>query len=476
MLNEKLTKSIKQNLSGNVGLYLVQFIGLMIFSRIFTPQDFGLFATFSVITYFFQIVSDFGIGPALINKKEVSVTERNGLFTFTIILSLIFSFLCYFFVSEIGQLMNVVLVDYLSLLIIVVLFNSMSVVPIALLQKDLLFLKIAKINIFAELISIIICLISYSNGGGVYSLLMKPAIFAIFKFIIVYVESLKTKLGKLRIEFEFGILKEIYSFSSFQFLSTFLNYISTNIDKILISKYLGLEVLGFYDRANQIIRYPLVLFSFSLNQTIQPVLADGRRDAKFIYSIFQALTSRLLSFTILISVFVSFNAQQIIYVLLGSDWLELTEIVEVFALLIPLRVLVSISGAFFQVLDNTRLMLFSSILGLIVLFTVVYLGVKTNDLRELSFYIIVGAVINLLQAYFILVKICFDEICYKYFLNLSWSVRGSIIASVIYYVMHILTKDHVFLYVSVSFFTLLINLCFALLALFFTIKVIKIGI
>lgn len=58
---------------------LLQLIITGILARLLTPADFGIVAIATVIISFFNILSDVGIGPAIIQKKELTLISANNL-------------------------------------------------------------------------------------------------------------------------------------------------------------------------------------------------------------------------------------------------------------------------------------------------------------------------------------------------------------------------------------------------------------
>lgn len=60
-----------------------------ILARILTPKDYGIIAIATVFIVFFNILSDIGIGPAIIQKKELRQQDFESLHSFNIYLGVI---------------------------------------------------------------------------------------------------------------------------------------------------------------------------------------------------------------------------------------------------------------------------------------------------------------------------------------------------------------------------------------------------
>ena len=72
--------------------YSGQIIGIvisMVLARLLTPYDYGVVATASVLLGFLSIFTSIGIGPAIIQRKDLVQEDLNNIFTFSIILGLV---------------------------------------------------------------------------------------------------------------------------------------------------------------------------------------------------------------------------------------------------------------------------------------------------------------------------------------------------------------------------------------------------
>ena len=90
---------------------LVSLVIAGILARLIAPEEFGIVAVVTVIITFFGIFSDFGIGPAIIQNKELLQDDLTHIFSFTIwsgvILTILF-FLCSWPISFFYEQSNIV--------------------------------------------------------------------------------------------------------------------------------------------------------------------------------------------------------------------------------------------------------------------------------------------------------------------------------------------------------------------------------
>ena len=81
----------KELLSGVFYTAIAKYSGILIsliitgvLARLISPDKFGIVAVVTVITFFFSIFSDLGIGAAIIQNKELQQKDLNQLFSFTV--------------------------------------------------------------------------------------------------------------------------------------------------------------------------------------------------------------------------------------------------------------------------------------------------------------------------------------------------------------------------------------------------------
>ena len=90
-LDSKLRKSILSSAASKYLVYIVQIISLAILARFFEPETFGLVASVHVFAMFFHMISNTGIAPAIMYQEKLTNEERDGIFSFLIVLGILLS-------------------------------------------------------------------------------------------------------------------------------------------------------------------------------------------------------------------------------------------------------------------------------------------------------------------------------------------------------------------------------------------------
>lgn len=400
-----LVNSLAKSMGGKYSLYLIQILSMVVLARMFTPEQFGVFAVIQVFALFFALFSEVGLVPALVNEKHVSVRMRNGVFGFTIVLG--FSAFILFLISSplIALFYEYSAYQYLVIPVAIsIIFNACSIVPIAAYSREKKFLHIARAEIIAEIGSLLFVIFTFMKLEAVLVLAIKPLVFSIFKFFLLWFGSKKTIIGKPNFSNEFGQVKPLYRFSVYQFMSNVMVYFSRNLDNLLVGKYFGVVSLGVYDKAYQLMRYPLMLLTFAMAPAIQPVLKELNEDVLK----FTELHNKLVKYLAVVASFVGLgiylSSELIVWVMLGEQWEMVGELLKILAVSIPIQVVLSSSGGFFQAANRTDLLFSATVFSTITNVTAICFAIYFGDLYVLCWAITISFTINFFQCYYLLGK------------------------------------------------------------------------
>jgi PST family polysaccharide transporter len=402
-VDKTLIKSILHSMTGRYLVYAIQLLSMMLLARIFTPEIFGVFAVIQVFSVFFALVSEMGFGPALVNETTISKSMRNGIYSFTWILGLIVATLFFALSPLISWFYNNDLYQLLVIPVAIsIIFNTAAIVPLSAFNRDKKFISIARCEAIAEITSIIVILISIKFIEPIWALSLKPLTVAFIRYLLVLLGAKKTEIGMPRLGKELSSIKKILSFSKHQAGFNFLNYFSRNLDNILVGKYLGTVSLGVYDKAYQLMRYPLLLLTFAMSPAIQPVMKELKND---LYK-FEKLHNKFIRFVSVLGLIVGFSiyylSDYIVLFLLGEQWGDVAPLLKILAVSIPIQIVMSTSGGFYQAAGRADLMLKCGMFSFFTNVTGILIGVWTNNLQLLSWAIVACSFVNYIQCYYIM--------------------------------------------------------------------------
>ncbi len=381
---------------------LISILITAILARLLTPKEFGIIAIVMVLISFFQLLSDFGIGPAVIQNKELSESDIQSIFTFSILFGFILAILFYLAAPYFSHFYNEPALENITkLLSLTILFFSFNVVPQALNYKKLLFKHVGVIAVVVQVVTGSIAIFFAFRGFSYYALVIKSIFDGLLTLIGNYILSPIALRWKIRI----SSIKKIGRFASYQFLFNFINYFSRNADNLLIGKYFGVSPLGYYDKAYKLMMMPVQNLTHVITPVLQPILSEFQDDKQRIFNAYLRVIKPLATIGFPISVFLYFAAPDIIHIMFGSNWIESTPIFQILALTVGIQIVLSSAGSIFQAANRTDLLFLTGFISALTNVSGICYGVFIGkNLESVGYGLIVAFTFNFFQGFYILIK------------------------------------------------------------------------
>lgn len=403
-----MTKQNSSSMLGALGMQLVskyanvvvQLVITMVLARLLTPEQYGTVAIVTVFTSFFAILADLGVSTAIVQYKDLSKSDCNALFFFSVLLgvalSLIFCLLSLpiSYVYADGTLIPLCCVASLS-----VLFNTLNMVPNGILMREKRFksisVRLVVVSVAAGAAAIVLALL----GFGCYALVWNAILTAALVFFWNWAG---TRLDFSNRNFK-EPLKVIWRFSAFQGGFSIVNYFARNLDNLLLGATVGAAALGYYDKAYKLMQYPLNYLTGIFSNVLQPYLSEYQNDYAKLYSSWLSIC-RILALvgSLVTAVFFCFSSE-IVYVMYGDQWLAAAPALTGLAMSIGFQMVNSTSGAIFQSAGRTDSLFKSGLICTAVSIAAICAGVATGSLAVLGVAISIAYMVHFCITSYLLV-------------------------------------------------------------------------
>lgn len=258
---------------------LTHILRLAILTRFLEKSDFGLIAIVTIIIEFTQIFTDLGVSVALFSRDDLTKRQKSSLywvglsiaiFLYFIVIGIVPFIAAFYEMEELKKLIPLAALD----LIIISTSKQFRIYK----QKDLEFKQIALIDITALLTSLIFELILVYNGVGVYSLVLSALFTSSLSSFLILATTLKEHPLSFHIDIKEN--KVIYKVGIYQTGAQILDFLSSQLDVLIIGKLMSGSELGVYNLTKQLIvrLYSLIVSIFTA-VTI-PILSKFRSNEK----------------------------------------------------------------------------------------------------------------------------------------------------------------------------------------------------
>lgn len=348
-------------------------IGLIItgiLSRLLTPDEYGVVAIVFVFLNLFDLLSNIGLGVGVIQFKNMSNEELSYVHVVSIIIS--FFMMAAFIISS-----PLIVIFYheplyykiIPIVALNIVLTGYRTIPEAILRRDFKFKRLNILFLISDISGGVGAIFLAYTGWGVYALILRNII---SNFILIVVESINIGF-RFTWSFPKKKMKKFFSFSFYQFRFNIINYITRNIDDLLIGKYLDTQQLGIYDRAYKLTKYPLESVKGVLNNVFYPLLScyqDRQEEQNKLY--IKVLRLFLLIFIPMTAV-LDIMSEEIIIILYGTEWYQTISIFRILALSVWVQVISAMGSIYLQSTGRTDLLVVTgkylncfSILGIII--------------------------------------------------------------------------------------------------------------
>ncbi len=349
---------------------VVSLVVSAVLARLLSPEEFGVVAIANVLIWFFSMFATMGIGPAIIQRKDLTQNDLNNIFTFSFLVGICFSLLFYLSSWIIASWYdNRELVPVCQLLSLTLFLSTINMVPGALMAKNLRFKESAIITLILQLVTGVISVIAAYKGFGVYALLISPILAPIGSFIYnnrFYPVHLSRNLC-------LEPIRKIFSFSMYQFLFELFNYFSRNLDKIVIGKYISMADLGYYEKSYRLMQLPIQNVTSVINPVLQPVLSSLQDNPTEIGHKYCKLIKFIAAISFPLTVIIYVCGYEVIHLFYGANWDDAVPTFKILSLSVCMQMILSTSGAIFMASNNTKAQFwvgvrntFTTVIGFIV--------------------------------------------------------------------------------------------------------------
>ncbi|WP_168734783.1 lipopolysaccharide biosynthesis protein [Deinococcus sp. KSM4-11] len=341
-LKSKTVNAIKWSYFSMFTSLSLQLFFAAILSRLLTKEQFGIWATASLLQRFGQFIADLGIGQAIVQKSSLSQDDIRAGLTSSMALGLVATALAWLaapFAAEFFKNPDVAPV-FRGYACVYVLYGA-NTLSASLLRRALRF----KPLVTAELSSYILGhgllgLGAAYLGYGAQSLVISAVAQGLIQLVILYSATRHT----LRPIFRVSAYQGLYTFGMRATVINFLEFISASLDTFLIAKFYSKAALGTYSRTFSTLAMPATNFAMSLSRVLAPSFSAVQDEPERLR---RAYLSGLRAMALVIfsaAGCIIIDAPEIVKVMLGPQYLDSITLMQTFALFIPFAVLTNLSA------------------------------------------------------------------------------------------------------------------------------------
>ncbi len=335
-LKQKTLNGIKWTTFSAIIVTFLQLTQIAILTRFLDPSAFGLMAIVMVIIGFSQAFLDMGISNAIIHKQHITHEQLSTLYWVNVIAGILLFFVVCIAAPFAAAFYKVPeLTNLIILLGVTFLIQPFGQQFMVLWQKEMRFSEMAKIDIINKLVSFAVSVWLAHKGYGVYALVsgtIAGTIVQTIQFILMGLREYRPSFIFLTSE-----IKEFISFGAYQMSERTINYFNYQIDTILVGKLLGMEALGIYNIAKQLVMRPAQVFNPIITKVTFPAMSKVQNDLPKLKEVYLKTINYLSSVNFPVYAFIFVFAHEIVLLMFGVKWLVSVPIIQILTIWGALR-------------------------------------------------------------------------------------------------------------------------------------------
>jgi O-antigen/teichoic acid export membrane protein len=315
-------------------LQLLSFATTILVARILVPADYGVMALASVFTGIAAMLTEMGLGRAIVQFRDLDRRELDTCFWIIMTLAMIAFAVLSLGASIIARWFGVPrLAEVLPVLVMVLPLTACSIVSDSLLRKRLALDRISQAEIIGGVVALPVTLGCALSGLGVWALVVGSL--ASFAARSVATFAFAPWFPGLRVGG--GRAREVLDFSLTTLGVDLLWALREHADVLVIGKITGQVSVGLYSMAKDLALLPTNKISTAVNLLSSPMMAELQTDVDRMRAMFYRAVRVTAAIAIPTSVGMALVADDIVAVLLGAKWLPSVPILRLLSLYAAVR-------------------------------------------------------------------------------------------------------------------------------------------
>lgn len=339
-LKQKTIRGGLARLCAQAANFLLRLGSLMIVARLLDPKDFGLVGMVTAFTGVLNLFRDFGLSSATVQRAAVTDEQISTLFWINMLVGVLLGLLAVVMAPLIAAFYHEPRLVWVTVVLAAgFLFNAAGVQHSALLQRQMRFTALAVIGVISLIMGTAIAVGGAKAGYGYWALVAMTVTAPLtatigFWLATAWIPGMPRRRSGIRSLMRFGGTVT---------LNGLVAYVAYNLEKVLLGRFWGVDAIGIYGRAYQLVNIPTDNLNAAVGEVAFSALSRVQDDPGRLKRYFLKGYSLVLSLTVPITIVCTLFADDVILVFLGPKWKEAAAIfrllaptILIFALINPL--------------------------------------------------------------------------------------------------------------------------------------------
>jgi len=335
-----------------IARFSVRFLGIistLILARLLMPADFGLMAMATLVIGLLASLSDLGLAPALVQRKEIDDTYYATAWTLQVLRSVILGAIIYLIAEPVASFyQEAALVNIIKVLSLITVINGFSSIYLVNFQRHMEFEREFRFQIRIKIISFVGTMVAAWIMQSYWALVFGNAVSALGTVIYSYV--LFPRWPRLSL----SRFATIFHFSNWIFIYQTITYLASKAEVLLLGRLTDPTNIGIYDVSREIATTPISELTLPIARALFPGLARLQHDPSEFARVLLLTFAFIIAIGLPAGLGLAFIANPLINLLFPVQWHGIIPLIQILAIYSVFRMLLGPSISVFMAKGNVR--------------------------------------------------------------------------------------------------------------------------
>jgi PST family polysaccharide transporter len=321
----------------------VQLLAIMALGRLLTPAEFGLMGAATVVIAASQIVSQVGVGPAIIQRRELAPAHIRAAVTLSGVLGILLGAIVWFGSPVIAAFYRMPELEPV-LRVVAFLFplDGLNTVAKSLLTRELRFRLYIALDVSAYVLGYaLVGVVLAWYGFGVWALVSANLAQVVVRTVAMYLATRHSVVPSVNPR----AARDLLSFGFGHSMAQIGTLLSQQGDNLVVGRWLGAAALGVYGRAYNLMVMPASAFGRIINRVLFPVMSQVQDERDRLANAYERGLAIVAFIALPLSTVLWVVAPEFIAVVLGPAWDDVVLPFRLFSISLLFRMSSKISDA-----------------------------------------------------------------------------------------------------------------------------------
>lgn len=346
------------------GLGLLSLLRSIILARLLTPEIFGLMAICLVVIHWIQAMTETGFGAALIQRPADINEAKDTAYSLMAIRGVVLALVVLLLAPWIAHFYDREILDtLLKVLALSLILNGFNNINTFVLQKELNFRPLYYWEQTTAIIDFVVVVGLAYWLQSVWALVAGQLVVAAASLILSFIFI----PGRLQFRLNPHLAGELFRFGKFISGLTIVLFITTEIDKLVIGKILGMDSLGVYVVAYTLANLPATHLSKVISRVSFPAYSQIQGDHPALRAAYLK-TLRLVGILVIpAAVGMAILSDEIIQAVYGNKWQLAATVLPVLCIFGGIRALAALNGYVYNAIGRPDIVFYMNTVKLVVI-------------------------------------------------------------------------------------------------------------